>query len=68
MAPRYAPAIFPALASSPIKRRRLAKVRLMRADRSIARREALALQRQFGKTWAEAEAWANSLVRGESDE
>jgi hypothetical protein len=46
----------------------LAKVRLMRADRSIARREALALQRQFGKTWAEAEAWANSLVRGESDE
>jgi hypothetical protein len=37
--PRYVPAIYPALASSPIKRRRLAKVRLMRADRAIAKRE-----------------------------
>jgi hypothetical protein len=40
MAPRYAPAIYPALASSRIKRRRLSAVRLIRADKSIANREA----------------------------
>jgi hypothetical protein len=63
MAPRYAPAIFPALASSRIKQRRLAKVRLIRADRSIRVREAKALQRKFGRVWAEAKAWAESLTR-----
>ena len=40
MAPRYIPAIYPALASTRIKRRRLAKVRLMRADQAIDKREA----------------------------
>jgi hypothetical protein len=63
MAPRYNPAIYPAFASSRIKRRRLAKVRLMRADRAIMRREGKALEREFGRAWAEAEAWAESLTR-----
>jgi hypothetical protein len=60
---RYCPAIFPALASSRIKRRRLAKVRLMRADRAIRVREAKVLLRRYADTWAEAEAWADSLTR-----
>jgi hypothetical protein len=41
---RYVPAIYPALAATRINRRRLAKVRLMRADRAIAAREARAVK------------------------
>lgn len=63
MAPRYVPAIYPALATSRIKQRRLAKVRLMRADRAILVREAKVLLRRHSDTWAEAEAWADSLTR-----
>jgi hypothetical protein len=63
MAPRYCPAIYPALASSRAKRRLLAKVRLMRADRAIAAREGRSLKRRFGRVWAEAEAWADSLTK-----
>lgn len=55
--------IFPAQATSRIERRRLAKVRLMRADRAIRIREARALIKAFGRTWAEAQAWAESVTR-----
>ena len=62
MAPRYCPAIFPVLASSRTRRRRLAQVRLMRADRSNMAR-AQKLRQKLGRVWAEAETWAESLCR-----
>jgi hypothetical protein len=55
--------IYPALASSRIKRARLAKVRSTRIDRTVRVRAAYALKRRFGRLWAEAEAWAESLTR-----
>jgi hypothetical protein len=55
--------IYPALAASRIRRARLAKVRSMRIDRAIRVRAAYALKRRFGRLWAEAEAWADSLIR-----